>query len=159
MTRDFKKLTLDEALIGLNAMLAEAEKDPTRPVTMGVSDECGTMLCFYRMDGTGEFSLDMVMKKCFTSAWLGDSTAANLRIFKERDYPFYEFNHSYATAIPGGVPIVPPGGERDVMKGGDVRHMRGQVGACAVAGRRGHEDEAIALIGAEAIQKAVWGKK
>ena len=164
MPREFKKLTLDEAFAGLDAMLKEAEKDASRPVTMGVSDECGTILCFYRMDGSGDFDREMVMKKCFAASWLGDSGSTMLQGLKARDYPFYEFNHPYGTVVPGGLPIVPTGTERkDMMDkggdvGGDVRHMRGQIGACGVSGRGFDEDEAIANVGVKAIQEVFWGK-
>jgi uncharacterized protein GlcG (DUF336 family) len=158
MPRDFKKMTLDEALVGLEAMLAEAEKDLPKPVTMGVSDEAGYIICFYRMDGGSDIDLDMVMKKCFTSAIMGNTTELFLKGLKVRDYPFYEFNHPYATAVPGGVPIVSPDTERAELKGGIISPMRGQIGACAVSGRSFSEDEAIAKIGVEAIQRAIWGK-
>jgi uncharacterized protein GlcG (DUF336 family) len=157
MPRNCIKLTLDEALIGLDAMLAEGEKDPGRPVTMAVSDEAGYLICFYRMDGDNDFDLDVVMKKCFTSAVLGNSTEIFLKGLKDRDYPFYEFNHSRATAVPGGIPILPPDTVSAQMKSGGIRHMSRQIGACAVSGRRFDEDAAIARIGVEAIQKSVWG--
>ncbi len=160
MTRDFKKLTLDDAFVGLNAMLEEAEKDPSRPVSMGVCDEAGHMLCFYRMDGSGDFARELTMRKCSTSAQLGDSTSAIMKGLETPGrFPFYEFNHPYSTVVPGGVPIVPPGNERNSLgsDGSDIKHKRGQVGACAVTGRTGKEDETIAQIGVKAIQKLVWG--
>lgn len=164
MPREFKKLTLDEALVGLDAMLAEAEKDPSRPVAVGVADEGGAVLCFYRMDGASDFDREMAMKKAFTAGWLGESGTAMLKGLVDRDYPFYEFNHSYGTVVPGGMPIVPPGSERKDMTvktgdvGGDVRHKRGQIGACGVSGRGFAEDDALAEIGVKAIQKVFWGK-
>jgi len=159
MPRDVQKLTLKEALVGLNAMRAEAEKEPDRPMSMGVSDENGTMICFYRMDGGADFTREMVFRKCYTAAQLGETTGALKRAWRKYDVLFYNFNHPKATAMPGGVPIVPPDKEREDI-GEDVRHARGQLGATAAGGRKAiEEDEKVAKVGLKAIQEYIWGKK
>lgn len=158
MTREVKKLTLKEAIVGLKAMRAEAEKDPARPMAMGVCDESGHMLCLMRMTGGTEFHREMVFRKCYAAAQFGDTTGALKRACRKHDILFYNFNHPLATIMPGGVPIVPPGTEREEI-GEDFRHYRGQIGACGTGGRKAiEEDEVIAKIGLKAIQDVVWGR-
>lgn len=158
--RDLKTITLDEALVGLNAMRAEVEKEPTRPMALAVSDCVGNIICLYRMDGASDFVREMVMRKCFTAAQTGDSTHASRdAINKEGMSLGGEFNHPYATTVPGGEPILPPTNVREEIGGFGVEgvsHMRGQVGACAAGGRWSLEDERIARIGAAAIQNLLW---
>jgi uncharacterized protein GlcG (DUF336 family) len=156
MTREFKKLTLKEAIIGLKAMRAEAEKEPGRPMSMGVCDEAGHMVCFCRSDGASDFTREMVFRKTYTAAQWGDSTAALKLYWRKHDILFYNYNHPLACCMPGGVPIVPPGTEREVID--KVQRMRGQIGATAVSGRKAiEEDERIAKAGLKAIQEVVWG--
>ena len=158
--REIKTITLDEALVGLNAMRKEVEKSPGRPMALAVSDAVGHTICFYRMDGASDFLREMVFKKCFTAAQLGDNTRASRDAMRNEGMTIGgDFNHPYATAVPGGVVIVPPGTERDEIGGfGEegVRFERGQIGACAAGGRWAMEDEEIAKVGAKAIQKIIW---
>ena len=157
MPRDFKKLTLKEAIVGLKAMRAEAEKEPGRPMSMGVCDEAGHMICFCRSDGASDFTREMSFRKCYTAAQLGDSTAALKRYWRKTDIVYYNYNHPLATSMPGGVPIVPPGTEREEID--KVTRMRGQIGAIAAGGRQAiEEDERVAKVGLKAIQEVVWGK-
>ncbi len=160
MTRPFNKLTLKEAIVGLKAMLEESKKTPDRPMAMGVSDESGHMICFCRMDGGSDFVREMTFRKCFTAAQMGEKTWAFHKVLKDHNILFYNFNHPLATCIPGGVPIVPPGTDRDDIVDDDVRHDRGQIGACAAGGGRAvDDDQRVAMIGAKAIQKLVWGEE
>jgi uncharacterized protein GlcG (DUF336 family) len=158
MTRAIRKITLKEAIVGLKAMRAEAEKDPTRPMGMGVADETGRMICFLRMDGGTEFHREMVFRKCYASAQFGETTGAIKRASRKDDILFYNYNQPLSTVMPGGVPIVPHGAEREDIDG-DVRRDRGQIGACGAGGRKAiEEDEAIAKIGMKAIQDVVWNR-
>jgi uncharacterized protein GlcG (DUF336 family) len=161
MTREIRTITFEEALVGINAMLEAVKKDPKRPMAMAVSDATGQVLVVYRMDGAHDFVREMVMKKCYTAAQTGDNTKATKGSIENEHLTLADFNHPYATTVPGGVVIVPPGQERDAipkdkaMKGG-VQHARGQIGACAAGGRSSFEDEEISMVGARAIQKLVW---
>ena len=158
--RDIKTINLKEALVGLNAMLDEAQKDPDRPMALAVSNATGHIICLYVMDGASDFVREMVQRKCFTAAQLGDTTKASRDAMRSEGMTIGgDFCHPYATTVPGGVPIVPPGTERDEIGGlgkQGVRHARGQVGACASGGRWADEDEEIAAVGVKAIQKSIW---
>ena len=157
-----KVLTLKEALVGLNAMLEEAEKQPGRPMSFGVADDRGDIICYYRMDGMGDGGREMVFRKCYTAAQLGDDTKVTRdNIHSEGMTMGGDMRHSQTTSAPGGVVIVPPGTERGKIgdPGEDgVCMARGQVGACGACGRISTEDEEIARVGAKAIQKLIWGK-
>jgi len=162
MTKEITSITFEEALVGINAMLEEVKKDPSRPMAMAIADATGHALVVYRMDGASDFVREMVMKKCFTACQLGDNTRATKGSIENEHLTLADFNHPYATTVPGGVVIVPPGTERDAipkkgMKGG-VQLARGQIGGCASGGRSSYEDEEISMIGVRAIQKLVWGK-
>jgi uncharacterized protein GlcG (DUF336 family) len=162
--REIKTITFDEALVAINAMLEEVMKNPTRPMAMCVSDAMGLPLVVYRMDGANDFVRKMSMKKCWTACQLGDNTKATKGSIEGEGMTLTDFNHPYATTVPGGVVIVEPGTERDAipkdkdLKGGVQMH-RGQIGACASGGRSAFEDEDIAMVGVRAIQKMVWPEK
>ena len=161
MTRAITSITFEEALVAINAMLEEVKKDPNRPMALAVSDATGLPLVVYRMDGASDFVREMVMKKCWTACQLGDNTKATKGSIENEHMTLADFNHPYATTVPGGVVIVKPGTEREAipkdkeMKGG-VQMARGQIGACASGGRSSFEDEDIAMVGVRAIQKLVW---
>lgn len=162
MTKEITSITFEEALVGIQAMLEAVKKDPNRPMALAISDATGHVLCVYRMDGANDFVREMVMKKCYTACQLGDNTKATKGSIENEHMTLADFNHPYATTVPGGVVIVKPGTERDAipkdkdMKGG-VQMARGQIGACAAGGRSSFEDEDIAYVGVKAIQKLVWG--
>lgn len=167
--RDIKTITLKEALVGLNAMLEEVNKNPDRPMALAVSNAVGFTICLYVMDGASDFVREMVQRKCFSAAQLGDTTKATREAIRSEGMSMGgDFQHPYATTVPGGVPIVPPGSERDAIGGynvGELDHLekgvsmkRGQVGACAAGGRWADEDEMIAKVGVKAIQELIWGK-
>ena len=151
---EIKRLSLKEALVGLNAMLEEAKKSPGRPLSLGVSDERGDIICFYRMDGSTDFQREMVFRECYTAAQVGDNTRAFKEAIESEGMNLAHFNHPYASTCPGAVVIVPPGKERSKVD--QVCTERGQIGVCAASGRWSHEDEAIAQAGATAIQKLIW---
>jgi uncharacterized protein GlcG (DUF336 family) len=161
MTKAITSITFEEAQVAINAMLAAVKKNPSRPMALAVSDAMGQPLVVCRMDGANDFVRLMVMKKCWTACQLGDNTKATKGSIENEHMTLTDFNHPYATTVPGGVVIVKPGTERDVipkdknMKGG-VQMARGQIGACAAGGRSSFEDEEIAMVGVRAIQKLVW---
>jgi len=156
-----KKLSLEEALVGLNAMLEEAKKDPQRPMAMVVVDESGAPICFYRMDGTNsDFTRRMAFRKANSAAQSGNNTRAFKNGIVPEGLTPGHFNDPDLCAVPGGVIIVPPDREQNEWKQGplgpEVSVARGHVGATGTSGRNAHEDEAIAQIGARAIQKLIW---
>ena len=166
--RDEKVLTLKEALVGLNALMEEAEKQPGRPMCMGVADQHGIMICYYRMDGAGDWLREMIWRKAYTAAQFGETTKALREAMRSEGMTIGgDFQHTQSTTVPGGVPIIPSGTEREEIGGyfkGETEHLekgvtmeRGQIGACAAGGRWADEDEMIAKVGAMAIQKLIWG--
>ncbi|GAH51475.1 unnamed protein product [marine sediment metagenome] len=112
------------------------------------------------MDGASDFLREMVFRKCWTAAQLGDNTKASRDAMRSEGMTIGgDFQHPYATTVPGGVVIVPPGTEREEIGGfgkQGVSMERGQIGACAAGGRWSMEDEGIAKVGAKAIQKLIW---
>ncbi len=156
-----KKLSLGEASVGLHAMLEEAKKDPGRPMALVVADESGAPICFYRMDGANsDLIRRMAFRKAIFAAQIGNDTKAFKNGIVPEGLTPAHFNDPYLMAVPGGVAIVPPDKELNEWKQGplgpEVSVARGHVGATGTSGRNAHEDEAIAQIGARAIQKLIW---
>ena len=106
--RDVKKLTLDEAMVGLNAMLKEAMKQPDRAMSMAVVDDTGDLMCFYRMDGAPKFLGQMAYKKAYTAAQHGSNTRDFRDGVLSEGMDISYFNLPVFTHIPGGQVILPP---------------------------------------------------
>jgi uncharacterized protein GlcG (DUF336 family) len=159
-----KKLTLSEALVGLNAMLKEANKQPHRAMAFCVVDESGDIICWYRMDGGTKLVNDMAYKKAYTAALHGSNTRDFRDGVRSEGMDLSYFNHPDFTHVPGGQVILHPkitrADEENIKKGtmqkDSVTCSRGQIGGIGASGRISAEDEAIAKIGVEAIQRAIW---
>ena len=107
---------------------------------------------------------DMAYKKAYTAAQHGSNTR-NFRdgvLSEGMDLSY--FNHPDFTHMPGGQVINHPSITRAEEKGrkkgplqkDSVTCSKGQIGATGTSGRISWEDEAIAKIGVEAIQRAIW---
>ena len=140
-------LGLREAQAALQAILEQASQDPGMPIAAAVVDDQCEIVCTVRMDGATPFYNYMALKKARTVAMIpsvvtGRTTRAWQEFLNTRNYYTSDFVPD-TTRVPGGVAIVKAGD--DVVFGG-----------IGVSGRRGDEDEALAIIGLKALQKAAW---
>jgi uncharacterized protein GlcG (DUF336 family) len=146
-------LGLREAKAAVEAILEEASKDPRQPISVAIVDHQGEIVCAARMDGALPMYNYMALKKAKSSATTGRNTRAWFEFLGKRNYTAHDFVPD-ATRIPGGMAIVKPGGESVA----DARPSENVVyGGIGVSGRSGNEDEALSIIGLEALQRAVWG--
>ena len=98
-------LGLEEARVAGEAALAEANKDPDRPVTIAVVDYDGDLVYFVRKDNAAPNQVHMAMNKAYTAARMRRDT----REFGERNlasnWTSVEWGDSHYTGVPGGVCI------------------------------------------------------
>ena len=66
-------LGLEDAHKAINTMLAEARKQPERPVAIAVVDSHGGLVAFARMDKCRPTPVKMAFKKAYSAAMLGDT--------------------------------------------------------------------------------------
>lgn len=145
-------LGLKEVQVAMTAILEAAEKNSERPIAAAIVDHQGDVVCAFRMDGASPFFSYMALKKAKSSATTGYNTRDWLAFLEKRGYTANDFVPE-ATRIPGGVAIAPPGGD----SGKEVLPGEGFVlGGIGVSGRSGNEDEALSMVGLEALQKVVW---
>jgi uncharacterized protein GlcG (DUF336 family) len=146
-------LGLREAQAAVAAILEEASKDLGQPISVVIVDHQCEIVCAARMDGATPLFNYMALKKAKSCAMTGNNTRAWLEFLNKRNYTAHDFVPE-ATRIPGGIAIVNPGGEST----GDARPGEKVVfGGIGVSGRSGNEDEALSIVGLEALQKVAWG--
>jgi glc operon protein GlcG len=142
-------LGLKEARAAMTAILEAAEKNPERPIAAAIVDHQGEIVCAFRMDGATPFFNYMAVKKAKSSATTGYNTRDWYAFLEKRGYTANDFVPE-ATRIPGGVAIAPPDGDPGKVFLPGERFVLGGIG---VSGRSGNEDEALSLVGLEALQK------
>jgi glc operon protein GlcG len=127
-------LTLEAATVIADAAQAEAERNGWA-VTIAVTDDAGDLLVFRRMDGAKRVAIGIAMSKASTAAAFEGPTAD---LEKEVDSDGRKALLPIDGIMPlqGGVPLVVDG------------HT---VGAVAVSGVTGPQDEQCALAGAAAL--------
>ncbi|NVJ24424.1 MULTISPECIES: GlcG/HbpS family heme-binding protein [Myxococcus] len=122
-------------------IIAAAEKKAQelgQPMNIAVADEGGNLVAHVRMDGAWLGSIDISIKKAFTSRAFDISTQ-DLAKASQPGGPFYGIhasNHGQVMIFAGGVPL---------KKNGKV------VGAVGVSGGSGDQDHAVATAGAAAF--------
>ena len=146
-----KFLGLTEADVAVQAIIKEASKDPSRPITVVIMDSRGDMITLVRMDSGKALYNDWATKKANHSATMGTDTR---QFFKNRmnkelsgDWGAHEPPGEGRTYVPGGVAIIEPGAPTIVY------------GGIGVSGRKADEDEALAYIGLKALQEYLWQPK
>ena len=131
-------LTLNDA----RKIIAAGEKKAEeigQPMNIAVADSGGNLIAHIRMDGAWIGSIDISMKKAFTSRAF-DITTKDLATHSQSGGQFFGIHASNDGKImifAGGVPI---------MKNGKV------VGAIGVSGGSGDQDHAVAEAGAAAFK-------
>jgi len=135
---DKPMLGLNDAMAALQAMLAEANKEPQRPVAMAVVDDHGDMICFARMDRTAPNPVSLAYRKAYTAARARSDTPA----FRER-------------LASGGISVRDLGDPNLVPVQGGIVIARADgtvLGGIGVSGRTAQQDEEIAKIGLAAMK-------
>ncbi|MDD4859189.1 MAG: heme-binding protein [Dehalococcoidales bacterium] len=144
---EMKLLGLAEAQVAAAAVLKEASKEASRPITVVVTDRRGDIIILCKMDGgITLFNTSAILKAHSASAQGVDTR----QFFKNRmnkelsaEWGAYEPPGEGRTFVPGGVTIVEPG--KPTVYGG-----------IGVGGRKADEDEALAKVGLKALQDYLW---
>lgn len=128
-------------------IIAAAErhaKEIAQPMNIAVVDEGGNLVSHVRMDGAWIGSIDISIKKAFTSRAF-DITTKALGDSAQPGQQFYGINASNEGKImifAGGIPLT---------KEGSV------IGAIGVSGGTGEQDHAVAQAGADALSGETSG--
>jgi uncharacterized protein GlcG (DUF336 family) len=130
-------MNLDDA----RRVIAAAEKKSKeigQPMNIAVSDEGGNLVSHVRMDGAWMGSIDISIKKAYTSRAF-DIATKDLATHSQSGGQFFGIhasNNGKIMIFPGGIPLT---------RGGKV------VGAIGVSGGSGDQDHAVAEAGAAAF--------
>ena len=141
-------LGLSEARAAVEAALAEASKEPERPVAIAVVDEQGELIYYARMDGAYPLYRYMAIHKAYTAARMQRDTAAFDDWLRETGREMAAWGDSKYTRMKGGLCIIKP--DQGYLP---ANPRQGTVlGGIGVSGRPSVEDEKIALAGLNAIE-------
>jgi len=130
-------ITLNDA----RRVIAAAEKKAAeigQPMNIAVADGGGNLVAHVRMDKAWLGSIDISIKKAYTSRAFDIATKdlAELSQSGNQFFGIHASNNGRVMIFAGGVPL---------KKGGEV------VGAIGVSGGSGEQDHAVALAGAAAF--------
>jgi uncharacterized protein GlcG (DUF336 family) len=103
-------LGLDQAWAAVTAALAEAKKEPKRPVAIAVVDERGDLIAYAAMDGSYPLYKYMAIHKAYTAARMQRDTAQFDEWLRETDRDMATWGDSKYTRMHGGLCIVKPDG-------------------------------------------------
>lgn len=131
-----------EAMAAIQAILSELQKRQKTAV-IAVADAYGELVGLLRTTGAPLSSIVVATNKAFTSARQKERTGAIGESMRQGGSDFSFFGDPRYMGWQGGVP---------------VWHREQVVGAVAVSGLTGEEDEALAEIGLAAIA-ALWTKE
>lgn len=133
-----RSLGLDEARPIVESVLEAARTaKPGRPMSVGVVDNAGVLICFARMDGASPLTARMAVNKAYTAIqWQRDTREVQNMMKEGRDISWFGDPDRQAP-VPGGVLIR--------LSDGTI------AGAVGTSGRTADEDEELALIGAGAV--------
>ena len=136
---DKKVLKLAEADVVVRAVVEEATKNPPA-ISVAVVDDSGILLSFAKMERTQVITGIMARRKAYTAAIFKlDTRVIRDKVVREKGYDMLEFDTNL-TAIPGGQVITDSNGE--------------VVGAIGISGKpTGEEDETLAIVGLEALER------
>lgn len=156
---------LEEAQEAIQAMLKFVKDNLDKywqSAAFAVVDEHGNLVCYSKMDGHSRIGPMMAIKKAYTAAIWRHSTTELLEFTKgsfihdvngglpelqaNAGQPNYEYGF---TTVAGGLPILPPGQEK--------QSFRYAIGAIGVGGAGlGYKDEKVAMVGLKYIQNSLW---
>ena len=130
-------LGLDEARAAVEAIIAEASKEPERPIAVAVVDDRGDPVYLARMDRSFSLFADMSMNKAYTAARFRRDTLEFAERQRRSNKTLAGFGDSKITDQAGGLCIKKPDGT--------------SLGGIGVSGRSGDENVALASVGLKAM--------
>jgi len=131
-------LGLKEANEAVQAILAEALKDPDKPVAIAIVDDRGDLIYFVTMDRATPMFRHMALKKAYTSSRTGVDTLEFQKILRTRNLTATDFcSGNDLTTMQGGIAVT-----RDGITFGGI----------GVSGRNSAEDEELARIGLNSLK-------
>ena len=135
----------DKAVLGIaetqramQAMLAQAMKEPDRPVAIAVTDDDGNLVAYARMDRCRSLPQQIAVKKAYSAAIMRSDTGALAIRMKEQGRSASDFGDPRMIFVQGGVVIQRADGT--------------VLGGIGVSGLAAAEDEAIARLGLQAMK-------
>jgi glc operon protein GlcG len=133
--RQISVLTHSDAMIIINALRAELEKD-NKGAAVAVTDEHGELIALLRTDGCPLPSINNAINKAFTAARQQKESKAVGQSSRDNNYPMTNFGDLRYIGWGGGVPIIRQGAV---------------IGAVGVSGLPEEEDMILARMGADLI--------
>jgi len=144
-------LGLEEARIGVDAVLEELSKQPGVGACVMVVDGNGDFVYGAKTDGTYPFIVQMAFNKAYTAARMLRDTSVLKNRQNEIGITTFDWGDRKITAVDGGVCIVKPGPGH--IPPGKIKGT--VVGAIGFSGLTYSQDEQMAQIGAKAIIDAM----
>ena len=140
-------LGLEEARAIAEAALAEASKEPNRPMAVAVVDDRGDLIYCAKMDGAAPLYMHMAINKAYTATRMMRDTAAFAELQREFGRELTTWGDSKFTLQRGGQCIIKPG-DGYIPRGPVQGTVLGGIGA---SGRSDVEDEQVAIAGLKAL--------
>ena len=101
-------LSFNEAKVGIEAALLEAQKDPSHPIAIAIVDPTGDLIYFVRQDNSRPMASMLAINKAYTSIRFCRDTKDLAERFK--GLGIKAFPDPKLTPIPGGICIKEPDG-------------------------------------------------
>jgi glc operon protein GlcG len=127
---------VDDTQRAIAAMLADARKQPERPVAVAIVDERGDLLAYAKMDGVPPWPARMARRKAYTAALMRSDTAKYVETLRQRGTNVADAGDPELAATQGGVVVVVDGAV---------------IGGVGVSGNTAERDEELAHIGLDAL--------
>jgi uncharacterized protein GlcG (DUF336 family) len=136
-------LGLNDARAAVDAVIAEASKEPGRPIAVAVVDDRGDPICTARMDkGLPLFSHNAI-NKAYSAARMARDTLTTDKRMREDGLELAVWGDNRITTLQGGVCITKPSGQE--WPAGVL------LGGIGVSGCGREEDERLSLVGIKAM--------
>ena len=132
-------LSLEQVRRSMNAMLEAALKEPDRPIAIAILDDNTNLLNYARMDGCRLNPQGVAIRKAYTAVMFGQNSSDFAQRLKNENRQVTDFGNPSLVAVKGGVVVI--------SSNGDI------LGGIGVSGLTAEEDEEIALIGLNALEK------
>jgi uncharacterized protein GlcG (DUF336 family) len=136
-------LGLDEARAAVDAIIAEAAKEPGRPIAVAVVDDRGDPVCSARMDKGLPLFSHMAMNKAYSAARMARDTLTTDKRMRKDGIELSAWGDNRITTLQGGVCIIKPLGQE--WPTGAL------LGGIGVSGREREEDERLSFVGLKAM--------
>ncbi|NQW22351.1 MAG: heme-binding protein [SAR202 cluster bacterium] len=134
---DKPMLGLSQAQEAIAVILAEANKEPDRPLAIAIVDDTGSIISYARMDRCREVPKRMALRKAYTCALSGQDSKDYAERLASQGRTVAEMGDPMLAAVQGGVVIL---------------HQNGSImGGIGVSGLAAQEDEDLAKIGLKAL--------